>query len=128
MGGVLGVAPTLDTPGIQSVGQLNSRATKRNTGNSWLRLEVRYRLVADLSGLPPAIVIVAEYDPLRDEGVDLVRRMKHAGVAVQMIDCARQIHPVFGHAPVIDACDAYLRQAARAAGRLITNKTQSCSG
>lgn len=47
---------------------------------------------ADLSGLPRALIVTAEYDPLRDEGELYGRRLREAGV-----DAAVSRYPGAGH-------------------------------
>ena len=48
--------------------------------------------VADLSRLPPALVITAGFDPLRDEGKAYADRMREAGVDVEYVFVEGQMH------------------------------------
>lgn len=49
-------------------------------------------LARDLAGLPPALIVVAGFDPLHDEGVLYARRLIDAGVPVTLSSYRGQIH------------------------------------
>jgi acetyl esterase len=75
-------------------------------------------LASDLQGLPPALVLTAGYDPLRDEGLQYADALSSAGNRVQYVCFERQIHGFITMGRVIDEahsaldlCGAALRRA-----------------
>jgi acetyl esterase len=75
-------------------------------------------LRADLSRLPPALVLTAGYDPLRDEGLMYSQRLSEAGNKATHICFERQIHGFITMGKVLDEantavslCAGQLRRA-----------------
>jgi acetyl esterase len=67
-----------------------------------------------LDGLPPALVITAELDPLRDEGEAYGRRLAEAGVAATVSRYDGQIHGFFGLTMILDGGKRALADACTA--------------
>lgn len=72
----------------------------------------------DLSGLPPALVITAGFDPLVEEGESYARRLEAAGVPVQLTRYEGTIHGFIGMYPLIDKGREALAEWAAAIRRL----------
>jgi acetyl esterase len=58
---------------------------------------------ADLSGLPPAFVLTAQYDPLRDQGIAYADALRGAGNVVEMTMYEGLFHGFFSMFDLIDA-------------------------
>ncbi len=69
-------------------------------------------LAPSLRGLPPAFVLTAGYDPLKDEGEQYAQALRAAGVAVESVCYDAQIHGFITMSKLIDqANDAFDRCA-----------------
>jgi acetyl esterase len=71
-----------------------------------------------MSGLPPALVLTAGHDPLRDEGLAYAQRLSAAGTQCTYVCFERQIHGFLLMGRVLDEandavglCAAALRRA-----------------
>ena len=66
----------------------------------------------DLAGLPPAHVVTAEFDPLRDEGEAYAQRLREAGVATTHKRYDGVMHGFFSMGDVIDVAKHAVAEAA----------------
>lgn len=66
-----------------------------------------------LSGLPPALVIVSGYDPLRDEGILYAKRLKEAGVPVELSVYHDMIHGFISYLGILKQAETAIQEIAR---------------
>ena len=83
------------------------------------REDFRYAplIASDLSRLPPALIVVGEYDPLRDDGIAYANRLRDADNDVELADYAGMVHPFFSMGGAVDAGRRAMVQAAGALRR-----------
>lgn len=70
---------------------------------------------ASHAGLAPALVITAQYDPLRDQGALYADKLKAAGVDVTHTNYDRMVHAFFQFGPIVAQGAAAVTQVAEAA-------------
>ena len=68
----------------------------------------------NLSNLPPAMIVAAEFDPLRDEGEAYAAGLRDAGVEVEAIRYNGQIHHFFTMPAMLDDARHAIDRAAAA--------------
>lgn len=83
-----------------------------------LRPEVSPLRAEDLTGLPPAEVLTAEHDVLRDEGEAYAHRLLDAGVPVRLRRFDGQMHGFFTMTGLLPGSDLALAHIAEATNRL----------
>jgi acetyl esterase len=74
-------------------------------------------LAGDLAHLPPALIVTAEFDPLRDEGERYAERLRAAGVDVALRRYDGAIHGLLGSADDRAASEALAAEKLREALR-----------
>jgi acetyl esterase len=73
----------------------------------------------DHSGLPPALVLTAGFDPLRDEGLQYAQRLTDAGTRCSYVCFDRQIHGFITMGRVIDEAETAVQLSAVALRRAL---------
>ncbi len=68
----------------------------------------------DVSGLPPAYIVTAGFDPLREEGIAYAEKLKRAGVPVTQVDYPTMIHGFFSMQGLIPLSSQAIAAAAHA--------------
>ena len=82
---------------------------------------------SDLAGLPPALVLTAEFDPLRDEGEAYAARLQEAGVRTKVIRYDGVIHGFFGMLGAVDESRQAIDASADALRGAFTATTANAS-
>jgi acetyl esterase len=68
----------------------------------------------DLSGLPASLIIVAGYDPLRDEGMDYARKLIEAENSVRLCNYEGMVHGFYLMGGALDAARRAVDESAQA--------------
>jgi acetyl esterase len=78
---------------------------------------------AGFAGLPPTLVIVADHDPLRDEGLAYAERLADEGVPVTVVRFGDAIHGFFALATYLERGDEAVRLVGEAARAVLDSPT-----
>ncbi|MDI2030441.1 alpha/beta hydrolase [Saccharopolyspora sp. TS4A08] len=77
------------------------------------------------AGLPPALVYVAEHDPLHDEGVAYAEALRAAGVPVDLEEAEGQMHAYFQMVSILPGAETGLELVAKHVNEFIARFGES---
>ncbi len=78
----------------------------------------------DFRGLPPAMILTGECDPLRDQGERYARRLQDAGVPVALKRYDGMFHPFFQFGGILDTARVAMKEAASAVREALASKKE----
>ena len=73
----------------------------------------------DVSGVAPAFVLVAGFDPLKDEGKQYADKLKAAGVPVQFVSYDSMIHGFLGMGGVVPQAGQAIKEIGEALSKAL---------
>ena len=94
-----------------------------NTPGDWDDPMASPLLTANLAGLPPAYIMTAGFDPLRDEGKAYADKLAAAGVTVEYVCYEHQIHGFVSMAGALDEGKQFLDEASNALRKAFKKET-----
>jgi acetyl esterase/lipase len=77
---------------------------------------------SSLAGLAPAVIAVAEYDVLHDDGVEYAQRLAADGVAVRLIQCDGMVHGFLRWTGVVSAALRWIDEIGGASRAMFTQR------
>jgi acetyl esterase len=80
----------------------------------------------DFAGLPPAVIVTAGFDPLRDEGRAYAAKLQEAGVPAHLLEYGSQIHDFLRRAHLFDRAREAYGEIAEALEQAGANRRGEC--
>ena len=85
----------------------------------WSDPRVTPSAAQDLTGVPPAVIVAAEFDPLHDEALAYASQLERAGVAVTVLDVPGMVHSFYKLGGIVRAVPVLLDELGTAVRAIV---------